>query len=196
VDGASTDGSPEILRGHGIEVLPQSSLGRGEAFRIAFEHARGDLDALVFFGPDGNERPEDIARFREPLEAGADLVVASRMMPGAVNEEDAQRFRPRKWANLAFGALATWTWGRGRTRITDTINGFRAITVDAWDRLALDGPGFTIEYQSSIRAYKRGLRVVEFPTVEGARIGGESDARSLPTGLRFVRLYLAELLRD
>jgi hypothetical protein len=42
---------------------------------------------------------------------------------------------------------------------------------------------------------KLGLRVAEFPTVEGARIGGASDARSLPTGLRFLKLYFSELRR-
>ena len=112
---------------------------------------------------------------------------------GAVNEEDADWFRPRKWANLAFNQMARITWGRGQRKITDLINGYRAITLSAWDRLSLDGPGYTIEYQSSIRAYKHRLEVREFPTEEGSRIGGESEARSIPTGLRFLRLYWKEL---
>jgi glycosyltransferase involved in cell wall biosynthesis len=195
VDGNSTDGSQAILEAHGIEVLPQTSLGRGEAFRLAFEHVRGLADAVIFFSPDGNEDPADIARFREPLESGADLVIASRMMEGAVNEEDSHWFRPRKWANLFFDWLGWLTWGRGQPRITDMINGYRAVTVDAWDRLQPDGSGYTIEYQTSIRAYKHRMSVVEFPTVEGARIGGASEAHSIRTGLRFVRLYLRELFR-
>lgn len=195
VDGGSRDRSLEILAEHGIEVVPQTSPGRGEAFRLAFEHARGKLDALVFFSPDGNEDPADIARFREPMEQGADVVIASRMMEGAHNEEDAQAIRLRKWANLAFGWLATLTWGRKRPRITDTINGYRAFTVAAWDRMAPDASGYTIEYQTSIRAYKLGLKVVEFPTHEGERIGGESQAKSISTGLRMLRMYLSELRR-
>lgn len=194
VDGASSDRSVEILQDHGIEVLPQSSLGRGEAFRLAFAHARKQADAIIFFSPDGNEDPHDIARFRTPLESGADMVIASRMMAGAVNEEDDNLLRPRKWANLAFSAMARWAWGRSQQAITDPINGFRAITLAAWDRLQPNGVGYTIEYQCSIRAYKLGLRVCEFPTMEGQRIGGESKAYAIPTGLRFVRLYLRELL--
>jgi glycosyltransferase involved in cell wall biosynthesis len=193
VDGGSTDGSLEILASHNIEVVGQRSAGRGEAFRLAFERAHDDVDALIFFSPDGNENPADIPRFRAPLETGADLVIASRMMPGAFNEEDIHRIRPRKWANLAFDWMAYATWGRGSTRITDAINGYRAITVDAWDRLNPDGPGYTIEYQTSIRAYKHGLTVVEFPTHEGQRIGGESQAKAIDTGLRFLKLYLGEL---
>jgi glycosyltransferase involved in cell wall biosynthesis len=193
VDGGSTDGSLQILGEHGIDVVGQVSPGRGEAFRIAFEHARDSVDALIFFGPDGNEDPSDIPSFRPHLEAGADIVIASRMMKGAHNEEDDQRLRFRKWANLAFDWMAWATWGRGAYRITDAINGFRAVTVDAWDRLSPDGPGYTIEYQTSIRAYKKGLKVVEFPTHEGHRIGGESQAKAVDTGLRFMRLYANEL---
>ncbi len=195
VDGNSSDSSPDILRDHGIEVLGQTSPGRGEAFRLAFAHARDKADALIFFSSDGNEDPADIPRFRPYLETGADLVIASRMMPGAVNEEDSSWFRPRKWANLFFNWLAYLTWGRGQPRITDMINGYRAITMDAWDRLDPDGPGYTIEYQTSIRAYQRRAQVVEFPTHEGQRIGGESNAKAIPTGLRFLKLYVSELSR-
>jgi hypothetical protein len=40
------------------------------------------------------------------------------------------------------------------------------------------------------------LAVSEFPTHEGARIGGESHAKSLPTGMQFLRLYWTELKRS
>jgi glycosyltransferase involved in cell wall biosynthesis len=195
VDGGSTDRSREILEQHGIHVLEQTSPGRGEAFRMAFDHAAGQVDALIMFSADGNEDPADIPRFRPLLDAGADMVIASRMMPGAYNEEDAQRLRPRKWANKVFSEVAYRTWGRRLARITDPINGYRAITMDAWRALEPDGPGYTIEYQTSIRAYQLGLKVAEFPTHEGVRLGGESNAKSLPTGIRFLRLYWAERRR-
>lgn len=193
VDGNSTDRSREILAGHGIDVLEQTSRGRGEAFRQAFHHAGDSVDALIFFSPDGNEDPSDIPRFRPILESGADVVIASRMMEGATNEEDTGWFRPRKWANIVFNRMAYLTWGRHQPRVTDGINGFRAITTDAWRTIALDGSGYTIEYQCTIRAYKHRLRVEEFPTQEGQRIGGESNAKAVDTGLRFLRLYFREL---
>ncbi|HAX82014.1 MAG TPA: hypothetical protein DCY40_05565 [Actinobacteria bacterium] len=195
VDGNSTDRSVQILAEHNIQIVAQQSPGRGEAFRIAFEFARDKVDALILFSPDGNEDPSDIPRFRPILEDGAVMVIASRMMPGAFNEEDAHWFRPRKWANLLFDWAAWLTWGRGQTRITDMINGYRAITVGLWDDLAPDGSGFTIEYQVSIRAYKSRARVVEFPTREGQRLGGKSQAKALATGTRFLRLYWRELRR-
>ena len=100
VDGGSSDGTLEEYARRGVRVVQQRSRGRGEAMRLAC--VESSADALVFFSPDGNEDWHDIPKFRAHLEAGADLVIASRMMPGAHNEEDTGVFRPRKWANLAF----------------------------------------------------------------------------------------------
>lgn len=190
VDGGSTDGTREIFAEKGFRVLDQTSKGRGEAFRLAF--ASTDADALIFYSPDGNEDPADVTRFREHLESGADMVIASRMMEGAVNEEDAEWLRWRKWANNAFNWLANTFWNRNNY-VTDSINGYRAITRDAWSKIRPDGAGYTIEYQSTIRGMKLGLAIKEFPTVEGQRIGGESYATSVPTGMRFLRLLASEV---
>ena len=193
VDGGSTDGTVAYLEAQGIPVVAQGEeKGRGAAFRIAFRRTRAD--ALICFSPDGNEEPDDIPRFRPLLEAGNDIVIASRMMKGARNEEDAQRLRWRKWANLAFGWCANRFFNRGPF-VTDTINGFRAIRVPVFNTLQPDGPGYTIEYQTSIRAMKRGLKIAEFPTHEHPRIGGESMAKSIPTGVIFLRLLWRELRR-
>ena len=91
IDGGSTDGSVEFLAAAAIPVIGQSRRGRGDAFLKAF--ADHPSDAYLFFSPDGNEAIADLGRFRKFLEDGADLVIASRMMAGAVNEEDGQRLR-------------------------------------------------------------------------------------------------------
>lgn len=192
VDGGSTDGTLEFLREKNIRAVGQSKRGRGEAMRMAF--GASNAEALIFFSPDGNENPADVPRFKPYLEQGYDLVIASRMMTGAVNEEDGQVLKLRKWANLAFDALANWGWNRG-AKITDCINGYRAITRRAFDALALDEHGFTIEYQMTIRAFKKNLRVVEFPTTEGQRVGRESGAKALPVGTAFLKLLVKEWRR-
>lgn len=190
VDGGSTDGTLEFLKEKGIVVHGQEIKGRGEAFRIAFKKATGD--ALLFFSPDGNEDPKDIPKFQPYLEQGYSMVVGTRMVPGAHNEEDGLFFKWRKWANNAFNLMANLTWNRSLF-VTDTINGFRAITKKAWAELALDGPGYTIEYQSSIRCFKLGLKIAEFPTYEAERIDRREGSPSLKTGLAFLKLYFREL---
>lgn len=189
VDGGSTDGTLAFFDKHNIPVIGQSKKGRGEAMRLAVKQS--DADAFIFFSPDGNEDPKDIPRFIAFLEEGYDLVIASRMMAGAVNEEDIHWFRPRKWANNFFNWWVNLMWNRG-PYITDSINGFRGVTKKAFEQLACDENGFTIEYQMTIRALKQKLRIYEFPTFEGQRIGGQTGAKAIPTGMKFIRLFLRE----
>ncbi|MCA1907975.1 MAG: glycosyltransferase family 2 protein [Magnetospirillum sp.] len=191
VDGGSTDGSVEFLEAHGVAVVGQSKRGRGEAFHVAFDTI--DADAYIFFSPDGNEAVSDLPRFRAALQDGADLVIASRMMKGAVNEEDHLVFKWRKWANNAFNLMANLAFRRSGPYVTDTINGYRAITRQAARQLRLDASDYTIEYQMTQRALKAGLRIVEFPTVEGQRVAGETQAHSIPTGLRFIKCFWREV---
>lgn len=191
IDGGSTDGTLEFFAEHGVGVIGQSDRGRGHAFQLAFREI--EADAFIFFSPDGNEDPADLPRFRPLLEAGADIVIASRMMAGARNEEDDQVLRLRKWANNAFNLMANLAFRRSGPFITDTINGYRAITAEAAGVLALDAPDYTIEYQMSMRGLKRRLNIVEFPTYEGDRVAGDTQAHAIPTGLRFIRAFWREL---
>ncbi len=192
IDGGSTDGTLEFYQKHGVKVMGQSKRGRGAAFHIAFSDI--EADAYIFFSPDGNEDTADLAKFKPILESGKDLVIASRMMPGAVNEEDHQLIRLRKWANNAFNLMANMAFNRG-TFVTDSINGFRAITRAAACKLELDALDYTIEYQMTMRAMKAKLSIVEFPTHEGQRVAGDTQAHAIPTGLRFIKAFWRELRR-
>jgi glycosyltransferase involved in cell wall biosynthesis len=192
IDGNSTDGSQKLLEDHGVPVVGQSALGRGQAFHTAF--SKVEADAYVFFSPDGNEDYKDLPKFRRYFEEGADLVIASRMMKGSFNEEDLHFFKPRKWVNNAFNFLANFFFNKLRSPyITDSINGYRGITKKAAETLQLDAPDYTIEYQMTMRAMKHKLNIKEFPTYEGQRIAGETGAPSFPTGVKFIKRFFKEL---
>ena len=152
IDGGSKDGTREYLASKGQRVVTQERRGRGVAFRLAATATKAD--SLVFFSPDGNEDPADIPKLFEKLESGYDLVIASRMMKGAFNEEDVHWFRPRKWVNNAFTLIANLLWNRG-PYVTDTINGYRAIRRSTLETLGADADGFVIEYQMLIKAMKK-----------------------------------------
>jgi glycosyltransferase involved in cell wall biosynthesis len=193
VDGGSTDGTVEFFEARGVRVVKQERRGRGEAFRLAARHARHDL--LVFFSPDGNEDPADIPRLVEGLDRGYDMVIASRFMAGARSEDDDKfLFASRRWGNVMFTWLVNALF-RG-PRITDTINGYRAVTRAAFQRLDPDADGYAIEFQMSMRALRQGLRVLEIPTQEGPRVGrGVSKLNAVPVGFKFLGLLLREWAR-
>lgn len=194
IDGGSTDGTLAFFEARGVHVIRQARRGRGEAFRLAVQHARNDW--LIFFSPDGNEDPEDIPRLIDGLVAGHDMVIASRFMAGARSEDDDKfLFGSRRWGNLLFTWLVNVLCG-GRTRIHDTINGYRAITRAAFARLHPDADGYAIEFQMSIRALQLRLRVLEIPTQESPRIGrGVSKLNAIPVGLKFAALLVREWAR-
>lgn len=188
VDYRSTDGTKELFREKNIRVYEQDKKGRGEAFRLAAQKSSGDI--LIFFSPDGNEDPADIPKLIELVRGGADLAVASRFMKGSRHDEAHKLIPLRAWANRSFTLLANIFFGG---RMTDAINGYRAIRKDKFQSLRLDAEGFAVEYQMSIRCMKLGYKIEEIPTIEGDRIGGQSTARSLPTGLQILRILLKEI---
>ncbi len=185
LDGGSRDGTCEFFKQHGIIVI--SDVRKGEIFNVGAMTTQ--CEYLVFFAPDGNENPDDILPLLQTLKKDYDMVIGSRFLHGGKNEEDDRHFKWRKWASLIFTKLVALRWGGG---ITDPINGYRAVRRSKIFELNLDPSGFDIEFQMTIRAIKLGHRVVEMPTIEGQRLGGNSTAYSIPTGL----VLLARLLKE
>lgn len=190
IDGGSTDGTIELYQQYEIPVIAQSKKGRGAAFHIARDTI--DADAFIFFSPDGNEDPNDLCQFRPLLEDKNDIVIASRMMHGAKNEEDESIFKWRKWVNRTFNYAIHILFNRSNYFVTDSINGYRAITRTALKQLALTANDYTIEFQMTIRAFKNRLSIAEFPTHEHPRISGETKAPSFKTGVRFMKRLWTE----
>lgn len=187
VDYKSTDGTVEFLTKNNIKVVKQAKAGRGAAFSIGSKKAKGKY--LIFFSPDGNENPTDITKLIKKIK-DYDMVIASRFMKGSRNEEDDSLFKFRKWANIFFSVTVRLFWGG---KVTDTINGYRIIRKEFFEKLKLDEEGFAIEYQMTIRVLKLKGKIGEIPTLEGNRIGGQSTARAIPTGLRFFKLIIKEI---
>jgi glycosyltransferase involved in cell wall biosynthesis len=191
IDAHSEDGTSERFLQQGIPVYQQSIPGLGAATLQAREHCT--TDAMIFFHPDGNEDYRDLPKFIEQLRLGHELVIASRMIEGSYNEDDAHVLKWRKWANLGFALISNTLFGSRRCRVTDVVQGFRAITCDAFDRLKLDQTNCTIDYQMVIRALKLRLRIAEFPTIEGQRIAGATNFASIPTGIAEVKMLWREI---
>ena len=191
MDGGSTDGSIEFYKKNNIRFFKQKRKGRGAAIIEAFKITKSD--ALIFFSPDGNENILDVKKIIKYLKEENDLVIASRMIKGARNEEDDKFFKFRKWANNIFNFLANLFFNKNNF-ITDSINGFRGLKKDKFKKLKCDENFYAIEFQMTIRSMKIGYRIKEFATIESDRIAGVSQAPSIPTGLTFIRALLKEII--
>lgn len=188
IDGQSTDGSIEFLKKRNMNVYMQEKMGRAEAFRMAISLAK--YENIVFFSPDGNEDAKDIISLLSLLEEGYDMAIGSRFMNGGRSDDDDVPLPVRGFGNKGFTWIANILWNGN---LTDSINGFRAVKKNVFLSLHPDSEGFGIEYQLSIRALKKKYKIKEIPTYEGDRIGGKSTARTIPTGLYFVKLLLKEI---
>lgn len=191
VDPGSTDGTLELYAAHGIPVHRQASRGRGHAFRVAQEVA--GTDRIVFFSTDGNEDPADLPTMLRYLDEGYDLVIAGRFLQrGACSDDSDDPLRLRKLGNIVYSLIVRLCW---RSGVWDSINGYRAMRVEAMRRMRLDAPLHEIELQSTIRAAKLHLRIKEFPTREQPRLGGirKASAGTWILGVRIGAFLLREL---
>ena len=188
----SNDGSKQLLVELGINVINQKIPGRGSAMIEALNYCKHDY--LVFFSPDGNEDIDDLSKFNLLIDKNQyDLIIASRMMDGAINEEDKNFFKPRKLANNFFNYFANIFFNKTKTYITDSINGYRAININKIKKLNLMSTKFTVEYEMTIKCFKNNLEIYEFPTIEKDRYHGKTKAKSLVVGFDFLRCLCLEV---
>jgi glycosyltransferase involved in cell wall biosynthesis len=184
VDGGSTDGTVAYLESQGIPVHRQPKGGLNAAYVHAEAVSSGD--AVVVFFPKGTTPPEDLLRFRPLLEQGFDLVVASRAIPGGVNEEDAGWWRPRKWLVRGLALLASLLWRREGHWVRDVLHGFKGFTRSAFRRMRILDHGLSIDIEMVVRSYKLRLRRCEFPTSERTRAFGGTHFKVWPTGKKLL----------
>jgi glycosyltransferase involved in cell wall biosynthesis len=191
MDGNSRDGTVAALESFGVSCHRQFERGLGAA--MLESRAKVDSDAFIFFHPDGNEDPADLPKMAELLRDGHDFVVASRMVRGAINEDDVKIIKFRKWANNGLALFANVLFASDGNRTSDVTNGFRGISCQAWDKMRLTSKDLTMDYQMVIRALKLGIPITEFPTHEFGRIAGDTNFASLPTGIAELKLLWREL---
>jgi dolichyl-phosphate beta-glucosyltransferase len=164
-DDGSTDGTAAAYAG-AVEDLPRAQLryrylelahgGKGSAVRAGVAAAAGD--PIVFLDADLTIPVETIDAFLRALQDGADIVVASRYVPGSVVD--------RPWWRVVMG----WVYRTAVHAIVpidvhDTQCGGKMYTAEAakdlFERARLGGFAFDAEVLFIARG--RGYRVVETP---------------------------------
>ncbi|HOT06615.1 MAG TPA: S-layer glycoprotein N-glycosyltransferase AglJ [Methanotrichaceae archaeon] len=164
VDGHSTDGTADLARRAGAEVIMQSGSGKGQAVKEAFD--RADSKYIVLVDGDGTYLPQEVDLLLDPLEKGvADHVVGNRF--GRLTGGALKRFNlfGNRLINLFFGMM----YG---VELQDLLSGYRAFTQEGVRCLNLSMTGFEIESEITIESVKKGLRIAEVPITYLPRAGG------------------------
>jgi len=188
IDGHSTDGTADVAREHGARVLLDDGKGKGSALRQAIDVVTTDI--VLFIDADGSHDPADIPRVLAPLLADeADLVIASRPMGGS----DELHGDFEKVSRMIGSHIITLCINyRFDVRLSDSQNGFRALTTECARAINLREDSTTIEQEMLMQALHRGYRVTEVAAHEYARSHGES---TIVLG-RVAHRYVWVLLRD
>lgn len=194
VDGGSSDGTVEYLKSQGVPVYLQPKKGLNAAYIYAVEKSK--CDAVVVFFPKGTISPASLLQFRPLLEAGNDLVVASRNIAGAQNEEDAKLIKPRKWGVVGLALLVACLWRREGYFIRDVLHGYKGFSISGFNKIKLFDHGLSIDVEMVVRSYRLRLKRAEFPVSEIARPFGKTRFKILPTGLKLLKYLWCESKRN
>ena len=193
IDGGSNDGTVEYLEAQGIPVYRQRRRSLNAAYADAVDRACSEAVVIVF--PKGTIDPAFATECCRHLEAGYDLVIASRNLPGAHNEEDEKLFKIRKWGVMVLGLFAALLWRREGWRVHDVLHGVKGFTIEAYRRMQISETGVTIDLEMVVRAYRLRLRRIEFPVREVCRPHGETKFSVWSTGKRLAAFLFSELSR-
>jgi glycosyltransferase involved in cell wall biosynthesis len=192
IDANSKDGTVEVAKELGANVIFQQAIGKGAALREAFLHDFVDGDVVVIMDADGSMSAKEIPRFVEALELGADIVKGSRFLPPGFSED---MTLTRKFGHRIMLSLVNIFWG---TSYTDLCYGFGAFRKKALEKLSpsLSSTNFEIETEICIKAKKLNLNVSEIPSIELRRKCGKSHLSTFGDGFRIIKLIFAELFKE
>jgi dolichol-phosphate mannosyltransferase len=184
IDDGSPDGTGELADGLAaryafVEVLHRERKeGLGRAYVAGFRHVlASDAELVLEMDCDFSHDPADVPRLIETAEAGADLVLGSRYVPGGGT---------RNWGLLRRlvsrgGSLYTALFLRmGVSDPTGGFKCFRRTTLERLDLAAITPRGYAFQIETTYRVKRLGLSVVEIPiTFVDREVGTSKMSRAV-----------------
>jgi hypothetical protein len=175
VDDGSTDGTADVARAHGAEVLSfGENCGLREGVAAGYRHAAdhgyaytGRVDA------DGQHPVDELRRLLELVRDGAcDVAVGSRFATGEGYE--AFRYEPSPSRKLGTALLRRGMRAALKQPFHDATSGMYAVNAAALPVLAEPYESGAPEVESLLRLRDANLRVLEVPVHMRERASGES----------------------
>jgi glycosyltransferase involved in cell wall biosynthesis len=181
VDGHSVDGTDEIARDMGADVIYQRGRGYGDALKTGFFYARRRLDAkvIVMMDADLTYDPKHIPELVAPiLKDEADIVVGNRfagMQKGAMPLVN-------RVGNSVLSLVAKLALG---LNVYDTQSGMRAFTSELLEKMNLVAVGMPLAMEILAEARSVDARICEVPISYRPRVG-ETKLNPIKDGGRIL----------
>ncbi len=166
VDNASSDATAQRAREAGAIVVEEPERGYGAACLRGIATARAmEAEVIVFLDADYADHPEEASGLLGKIvDEGFEMVIGSRTLgsrePGSMPPQAV-------FGNRLATFLIRHLWG---ARFTD-LGPFRAITLEALERLDMKDRNFGWTVEMQIKAVRAGLRWTEVPVSYRRRIG-------------------------
>lgn len=197
VDDDSPDGTAELVKAHEewggrlhLLVRPGKS-GLGSAYREGFAWAlAAGYDVIAQMDADGSHPPETLAAMRSVVLSGADLVLASRYVPGA--SVDRAWSRERMLLSRAGNLYARALLGLPYRDLTGGYKAWRSSLLRAIDLQGCGAAGFGFQIQTTLAAHRAGATVEEVPFHFHQRLAGDS---SMSAGIVLEALMAVPAMR-
>jgi hypothetical protein len=195
VEGASSDNTFEAIKQaitenpqRSCQLLKQTGKGKGDAVRLGFQHARGDM--LIILDADLTVPPEDLSRFVAALSSGkTDFANGSRLVYPM--ERDAMRFF-NLLGNKAFSLAFSWLLGQP---IKDTLCGTKALWRVDYETIAANRSYFGDfdpfgDFDLLFGASKLSMKIVDVPIRYRDRSYGETNIQRWRHGWLLLRMVM------
>ena len=196
VDDGSTDDTVAVAEAwrSDVRVVKQTRIGKGNALACGFAAARGDV--IVMLDADGSADSREIPRFVRALVEGADFAKGTRFAAGGGSSDIT---RLRRLGNRALNGLVNTLY---KTQYSDLCYGYNAFWAYCLPVIGLEpeeraeemrwGDGFEVETLINLRIAKAGLKIMEVPSFESARLHGVSNLNAVSDGLRVLKTIATE----
>jgi dolichol-phosphate mannosyltransferase len=178
IDDGSPDGTGELADRLAaeldyVEVLHRAQKeGLGPAYLAGFRRALAqDAELVLEMDCDFSHDPDDVPRLIEAVEAGADVALGSRYVPGG---------GVRNWGLLrrfisAGGSFyARVVLGVGIRDLTGGFKCYRRRVLETIELEAIESKGYAFQIETTYRALRKGFNVVEVPITFVDRVVGGS----------------------
>jgi SAM-dependent methyltransferase len=195
VEGGSTDGTFAVIESEiarhperNSHLLKQNGSGKGDAVRMGFEHASGDI--LMILDADLTVAPEDLPKFYNALVQECGEFINGVRLVYPMNGKAMRLFN--LIGNKFFSLTLTWLLGQS---IKDTLCGTKAFWRSSYQKIAAQRGHFGGhdpfgDFDLLFAATRLNLKIIDLPVRYGERTYGDTNIKRWTHGLLLLKMLL------